>query len=211
MNLTNQNFRADLKDYLGSNQGFTLKSSLVLEGFLDVQTTTTNSLEFDLEEEANLDLIIDLSRCQFKDFTFQINHTGKGSKSDIKIIISPETNLVLETLTLIVNLNQPETYSKLLCKTVHNDFTGRLAVTGQINSNPQIDSQIEASFYHYALALSEKLNLVTRPQLIIANQNIQVSHGFSTQLISKNQTEYLQSKGFERDKLKDIVREVFIR
>jgi Fe-S cluster assembly scaffold protein SufB len=167
-------------------------------------------IRLELAQDSEVTMCVDVSECYQEQLNIHVVHVGDDSRSNIWVVSQPTVTQSLQRLEMVTELNADRCQSDILCKTVQNDFSNSLEVVGEVISRQGARS-IQASFYHYNWALTEKLKLATRPQLRIHNKQIECRHGFSTRVIRGDQQDFLAAKGFSQDQIQNLMREAFVK
>lgn len=109
---------------------------------------------------------------------------------------------------IVVDHIKPHTTSRQLYKGILDDeakadFNGRVVVRGgaELSDSSQLNKN---------LLLSEKAHVETRPQLEIANPNVQCTHGATVGQIDPEQLFYFQSRGIPESQARNMLIRGFV-
>jgi Fe-S cluster assembly protein SufD len=80
----------------------------------------------------------------------------------------------------------------------HGAFTGKISIAKDAQ-------QVNSEQLNKNLMLSKKAHIDTRPQLLVAADDVKCSHGATIGQLSSEEAFYLESRGIDKDKAKKML------
>lgn len=154
----------------------------------------TSSLNFHLEEEAELDLkVINREKC----------------KEDIRVFLNKDSSSVKIAGLILSNKKND---SDVFCKIVHRGKlsiseqkwrlisaeNGKTAINGKICVNKNAKGS-DANFYSKSLVLDQKATSFSKPELEILEDEVKCKHGASFGELDNQSLFYMQSRGIQKE------------
>ncbi|MBI3420767.1 MAG: SufD family Fe-S cluster assembly protein [Candidatus Sungbacteria bacterium] len=143
-----------------------------------------------------------------KTFDLTIRLLGRASRAEL-VILYLGGNKDEADMKITLAHEAPETYGRVVIKAALFDES-RLTVRGMLEIAPNArgaDSYLLAK----ALLVSPHARAEIYPYLEIATDEVKASHGTSVGRIDEKQLFYLQSRGVEQDKAKELLLAGFFR
>lgn len=199
------------------------------------QYTTNSSINFELKNSAFVEHVkiqseaaasthIGLTKAtvaghaQFKSMTvdlgiftsrhnIDISVTGEGGETHVNGLFALKKTEHADIFTSINHLaahtNSDQLFKGILAGESHGAFTGKIQIAKdaqQVNSN-QLNKN---------LMLSKKAHIDTRPQLLVAADDVKCAHGATIGQLSPEEEFYLESRGIHKEKAKRMLCHGFV-
>jgi Fe-S cluster assembly scaffold protein SufB len=183
------------------------KSSVLLSnGVFVLSNPNSKAIEIHTEPGSECELFIVLEEVSGEvtlDISVQVN-------SDITVSMLV-LNTTQHSLRVITKLNHSfeNSSSKCMVRSVlggnsHMDFLGVIHVS-------QIAVRTNAYLHHKTLLLDELSSVVTKPELVIKNDDVSCSHGATVSNVDEDITQYLSSRGLTKKQITDLQVETFFK
>lgn len=140
----------------------------------EINQSTTLTLEYD---------------CELEDLEYII---GKDVEFELRILHTLDGDADFSQ-TIKITHTEPGSTSDILIHTVLRD-RAKLELTGIIEVK-QSTPGTDASLLHKTLMLSDKCKVVTRPELLIAHDQVKCGHGATISKPDHKHLQYLRSRG----------------
>lgn len=194
------------------------------------QYTTNSSIHFNLLENASVEHVkIQLeaqasthigltaatlaAHAQFKSMTVDLGNlvsrhnidvkvSGSGAETHVNGLFalkkSEHADIFSSIQHLAAHTTSEQLFKGILAGESHGAFTGKIVIAKdaqQVNSN-QLNKN---------LMLSKKAHIDTRPQLLVAADDVKCAHGATIGQLSSEEEFYLESRGIKKDKAKKML------
>lgn len=157
------------------------------------------------EEQSNLIILLDENSEENLKYTF--NFPNEKAVSEVLFLIIRKNPNPLH-VKIDINHEVSKTKSDLKFKTVlFNE--AKVVFTGNIKVKENL-KEISSSMVHKNLLLSEKAKVISKPNLEIKSDGVEINHGFATGTFEKEKIYYLESKGLSPKKAEKALTKAFI-
>lgn len=136
----------------------------------------------------------------------QINLNGSGAETSANSLFTlarSETNNIFTT----INHKVSHTHSTQLCKGILKDDSFGI-FNGNIIVSPDAQ-EITSTQLNKNLLLSKKAHIETRPQLLVSADDVKCSHGATVGQLSDEEAFYLESRGINKERAKEMLMKGF--
>jgi Fe-S cluster assembly protein SufD len=162
--------------------------------------THPNDLNFAFLEGEEQNLIIFLNSKSEKNLKYKFNFPNKNSKTEILFLIIQKKSDKIE-IQIDINHTRNNSISDLKFKTVLFD-EARISFTGNIIVKENLKN-ITSSLTHKNLLLSEKAKVISKPNLEIKSDNVEINHGFATGKFSHDLLHYMETRGIRPNEIQN--------
>ncbi|MBC7714470.1 MAG: Fe-S cluster assembly protein SufD [Rhizobacter sp.] len=194
------------------------------------QYTTNSSITFNLKEssyvehvkiqlEAQASTHIGLTKAnleghaQFKSMTIDlgvftsrhnidVSVNGEGAETHVNGLYALKKSEHADIFSVIhhnaAHTNSDQLFKGILAGESHGAFTGKI----QIAKDAQL---VNSNQLNKNLMLSKKAHIDTRPQLLVAADDVKCAHGATIGQLSPDEEFYLESRGIKKDKAKRML------
>lgn len=157
------------------------------------------------EEKSNLIILLDDNSEENLKYTF--NFPNEKATSQVLFLIVRKSPTPLH-VKIDINHEISKTKSDLKFKTVLLK-EAKVVFTGNIKVNENL-KDISSSMVHKNLLLSEKAKVISKPNLEIKSDGVEINHGFATGTFEKEHLYYLESRGLSPKKAENSLTKAFI-
>ncbi|MDX9970576.1 MAG: SufD family Fe-S cluster assembly protein [Candidatus Gracilibacteria bacterium] len=169
--------------------------------------TNPNDLNFSFLENESQNLIVLLTDKAEENLKYSFNFPNKNAESEILFLIIRKNpiplNIKIDINHKINNCKSDLKFKTILFKEAKVIFTGNIKVEENLK-------EISSSMVHKNLLLSEMAKVISKPNLEINSNGVEINHGFATGAFPKELLYYLESRGLSEKKAKKALIKAFI-
>jgi Fe-S cluster assembly protein SufD len=162
-------------------------------------------LNFIKKNEANFIILINENIENKYKYTLNLNKENTSSKILFLIITGENSKL---DFNIFVNHFASKTsldlkFKTVLFKNAHLNFNGNIFVEKNLK-------KIKSSMIHQNLLESKESKIISKPNLEINSDEVEINHGFATGNFNKEEIYYLQSRNLSKKTIKKELTKAFL-
>ncbi len=169
--------------------------------------TNPNDLNFSFLKGEEQNLIIFLNSSCEKNLKYNFNFPNEKASAQILFLIIQKNSDELK-INIDINHTKSDNISSLIFKTVL-DNEAKISFTGNILVEKNLKN-ISSSLTHQNLLLSEKAKVLSKPNLEINSDKVEINHGFATGKFPSEVLYYMEARGIAEKEAKFELTKAFL-